>query len=520
MTDNKRPKAGGVEERKLDLAVEGRRIRGRIPYSTESRDLGGWREVIEPGALDRTALDDLVATIDHQGVPVGRYPSTLSLEDRSDGLHWSLDPPESRADLREAVERGDLRAGSWRMVVGKDEWRGDVRHIKAISELKDVAIVSNPSYPSAQIEYRSAPTNNAADGPQEVDTSMDADKKPETVEDRSEPEAREAPEKQTEEERSGEKPSGGLQVEDRTAKADSAEDADFDVRRRCSRCSRSRSERSGRWSAANSSLSPADLSSTLFQRLRASSIALQSGIPVISTDRETISWPKLSADVSPAFYSEGGTITPGDPTFETISSVPQKIAHIVEVSNELIDDSEPPAVQVLSDHLSTTLALKLDSAVYMGGTALPGITGFNSLSGVQTGGTLTTSGVAGTASYTAFLDAVGKLRGANAPEPYVAALNPATWTSLQKVQDTTGQPLQFPEGTPAVYTSTQITGGTTNGVGFVYSPSQFAIVSRQDASVEVDRSRLFNSDQSEIRGKLRANFVAVNAGAAVKLTAT
>jgi hypothetical protein len=36
-------------------------------------------------------------------------------------------------------------------------------------------------------------------------------------------------------------------------------------------------------------------------------------------------------------------------------------------------------------------------------------------------------------------------------------------------------------------------------------------------SVEVDRSRLFNSDESEIRGKVRANFVAKNATAAVKL---
>ena len=33
------------------------------------------------------------------------------------------------------------------------------------------------------------------------------------------------------------------------------------------------------------------------------------------------------------------------------------------------------------------------------------------------------------------------------------------------------------------------------------SPSQFAVVGRQDAPVEVDRSRLFNGDQSEVRGK-------------------
>jgi phage head maturation protease len=125
-----RPKAGSVETRHTEIATNGRKIHGIVPYGTESRDLGGWKEVISPGALDRANLDDLVATVDHSGVPLGRYPTTLSLEDRSDGLHWAVDPPASREDVREAVERGDLRAGSWRMVVGKERWDGDTRHVQ------------------------------------------------------------------------------------------------------------------------------------------------------------------------------------------------------------------------------------------------------------------------------------------------------------------------------------------------------------------------------------------------------
>jgi hypothetical protein len=71
-----RPRPGEVETRELPLEADGKRIRGRIPYGTESRDMGGWREVIEPGALASTKLDNLVATVDHQGVPIGRYPTT------------------------------------------------------------------------------------------------------------------------------------------------------------------------------------------------------------------------------------------------------------------------------------------------------------------------------------------------------------------------------------------------------------------------------------------------------------
>ena len=51
-----RPKPGPIEDRTAPIAeavptVDGRKLRGLIPYGVESRDMGGWREVIDPGAL-------------------------------------------------------------------------------------------------------------------------------------------------------------------------------------------------------------------------------------------------------------------------------------------------------------------------------------------------------------------------------------------------------------------------------------------------------------------------------------
>ncbi len=114
-------------------------------------------------------------------MPIGRYPRTLTLEERGDGLHWSVTPPESRQDVREAIERGDLRAGSWQMVVAKDRWAGDVRHVEQISELRDVSVVSAAAYPSASVEYRSAPnkketsmsTDNTSEVPAEEASAED-----------------------------------------------------------------------------------------------------------------------------------------------------------------------------------------------------------------------------------------------------------------------------------------------------------------------------------------------------------
>jgi HK97 family phage prohead protease len=169
MATASRPTAGQVEERHLPdlLEADAKRIRGVIPYSVESREMpGGWREVIEPGALNGAVFDDLVVTVDHVGVPLGRYPGTLELEDRADGLHWSVDPPASRADIREAIERGDLKAGSWRMQVKRDEWRGDVRHVHEVAVLRDVSIVTRPAYEAAQVELRSQP--NPGDAQEET----------------------------------------------------------------------------------------------------------------------------------------------------------------------------------------------------------------------------------------------------------------------------------------------------------------------------------------------------------------
>jgi uncharacterized protein len=152
-----RPTPGQLEQRSQPLELDGRRIRGVIPFNIESRDLGGYREIIEPTALRGANLDDLTLTIEHAGIPLARSPRTLQLEERSDGMHWSAEPPSSRQDVIEAIDRGDLRSASFRMKVARDEWRGDVRHVHEIAELRDVSLVSAPAYPSASVELRSQP---------------------------------------------------------------------------------------------------------------------------------------------------------------------------------------------------------------------------------------------------------------------------------------------------------------------------------------------------------------------------
>src|SRR5829696_4714451 len=156
-----RPTPGQVEDRSAPVTdaaptVDGRRLRGIIPYGVESRDLGGYREVIDPGALANADLSDLIATREHDRARLlGRHPTTLTTEDRSDGFAWAVDLPNSPVgeDVRVAVERGDLRASSWRQVVARDRWEGNVRHVEQVSHLLDVCVTAAPAYAAAAAEY-------------------------------------------------------------------------------------------------------------------------------------------------------------------------------------------------------------------------------------------------------------------------------------------------------------------------------------------------------------------------------
>src|SRR5215207_5301675 len=111
-----RPQAGEVEQRTAAAEVVGKRVHGLVPYNVKA-SLPGFTEEILPGALRDAKLDGLVAVIDHEdrGLPLARYPRSLQVEHRDDGLAWSFEPPRSREDVIEAIERGDVAGSSWRM---------------------------------------------------------------------------------------------------------------------------------------------------------------------------------------------------------------------------------------------------------------------------------------------------------------------------------------------------------------------------------------------------------------------
>jgi len=481
-----RPIPGTVETRAAPDAaapvLDGRRLRGRIPYAVESRDLGGWTEVMEPGCLTGARLDDLVATVDHTGVPIGRHPDTLTVEDTPTEFRWSVDLPESRSDVREAVMRKDLRSGSWRMIVKRDEWRGRVRHVHEVAELRDVAVVTTPAYTAAAAEYRAAPEPAPPPKPQEANV-------PEGT------------------------PAGGLRVEDRAASSPATPES----RILDAIASVPPGEMRDLTHATAAPVEPDDLRTVLIEHFREASVVAASGVPIIPTDKRKIIWPVLTGDVTVAFYDELEEITPSDPGLDDFEVPVKALKALVRMSTEAAEDSDPDLLQMVNDNLNIAMVLKGDRELVAGNDA-KGFKGFLNVTGTQS------IAVDGALSWDHVIKAAGLLVEARVPGPYVVLVGPRPLTVLDLQKElTTGSNAYVgrPAGIPPVFETgwIPVTGTTTPKTqAVVYSPSQQMIVLRRSVTVEIDRSQEFSSDAILARGRYRLGLGVPHPQSIVKLT--
>lgn len=162
-SDERRAFTGGIEFRASDdrgpvaegyAAVFGRR----------SVDLGGFSELIDPAAFNKTVTEaDVVALWDHRDEHLlGRVSSgtlRLSIDDR--GLRYSVDLPDTSIgrDVAELLRRGDVTGSSFGFRTIRDEWREDDEGVVTRTLLEvaliDVSPVARPAYPDADVALRS-----------------------------------------------------------------------------------------------------------------------------------------------------------------------------------------------------------------------------------------------------------------------------------------------------------------------------------------------------------------------------
>tara|TARA_Y100000310_G_scaffold244499_1_gene249286 strand:- start:4049 stop:4819 length:771 start_codon:yes stop_codon:yes gene_type:complete len=126
-------------------------------YNNLSSDLGGFREVIAPGAfsdaLNKETLDCRCLINHDPNLILGRTTSgTLRLEETTKGLQYSFDVPDTTygRDLVISLERSDITQSSFAFTIENDSWQttedGEVRTINKVKNIWDCSPVTYPAY--------------------------------------------------------------------------------------------------------------------------------------------------------------------------------------------------------------------------------------------------------------------------------------------------------------------------------------------------------------------------------------
>lgn len=146
---------------------ESRHIEGyAIVFNSLSNDLGGFREIIERGAITDELINnsDIVCLMNHdikKGLLARSYHGrgSLKLDIDEHGLHYSFEAPKTALgdEVLEGIRRGDISKCSFAFVCGEDVWDKDengeyIRHVKKIKNLYDVSLVYHPAYEETEVK--------------------------------------------------------------------------------------------------------------------------------------------------------------------------------------------------------------------------------------------------------------------------------------------------------------------------------------------------------------------------------
>jgi len=266
--------------------------------------------------------------------------------------------------------------------------------------------------------------------------------------------------------------------------------------------------------AAGGFLVPEGLSSRIIDRARNQARVLQAGAATVAMDASTLKLARVVGDPTAAWKVENGAASASDMTLEAVTFIAQTLISIVKASVELVEDADQ-IDDTIEAGLASALALELDRAALRGSGTAPEPRGIRNQSGVV----IQSLGANGaTPTYANFSTAVQTIREANG-SPNAAIVAPRTAGTLDRLVDSTGQPLRAPSSFEElrILTSAQIPVNLTQGTStdtseaYVGDWSSLMIGVRRSITIEVSRQSTVGTDsafdrlQVHVRAYLRAD---------------
>lgn len=151
------------EIRNIDLEIvaneDSRTVEGyAIVFNSLSLDLGGFREIILPEAIDGVIeRSDILALLNHdktRGILArskqGKGSLTLEIDEK--GLKYRFEAPHTALgdEVLEYLRRGEITSSSFAFTIDEDMWEKNgeeyIRTIKSFKQLFDISPVFSPAY--------------------------------------------------------------------------------------------------------------------------------------------------------------------------------------------------------------------------------------------------------------------------------------------------------------------------------------------------------------------------------------
>jgi HK97 family phage major capsid protein len=236
---------------------------------------------------------------------------------------------------------------------------------------------------------------------------------------------------------------------------------------------------------AGGALVPAPLSSRVIDLARNQTRVFQAGAVTVPMTSQTLALARLTSEGTPAWKTEGASITAADMVFDRVTFTARTLVRLVQLSVELFEDADPSSEGIIARSFAGQMAVELDRVALLGTGTAPEPRGVLNQSGI----TSTAHGAAGSAisNYDWWLDAIGAVRAAGF-EPNAHIQAPRSSTSLSKLKEaTTNAYLTPPAGLLPMLTTKSIPINLTVGAS-------------------TDTSLVFTADWSQLLVGIRTDF--------------
>lgn len=192
---------------------------------------------------------------------------------------------------------------------------------------------------------------------------------------------------------------------------------------------------------------PTMLASEFIDKLRAKTVVFQAGARIVPMTSDNLAIARITGDPTVAWTAENAEISASDPTFDAVTLAPKKLAALVKVSRELLEDSVNISAALEAAFIGS-MSVELDRACLFGSgasnqpTGLFNVSGINSVSMGDNGAALT--------DYDELIDLMYEVALDNGEAPTAFVMHPRTQAGYAKLKDANNNPLVEPAMTAAV----------------------------------------------------------------------